>query len=98
MQNLKALQKSSHILSNSLIAIISNIQIYISGALTKSQFPVFTIYAQKQCLGVRPCARAWCVDRVQNYKLNGHAKRSVSVQSRRDCFELCLAEVEFTCR
>ncbi|KAM7364241.1 ZP and PAN domain-containing protein neyo isoform 1-T2 [Cochliomyia hominivorax] len=70
----------------------------LPGALTKSQFPVFTIYAQKACLGVRPCARAWCVDRVQNYKLNGHAKRSVSVTSRRDCFELCLGEAEFTCR
>ncbi|XP_075147335.1 uncharacterized protein LOC142221448 [Haematobia irritans] len=70
----------------------------LPGALTKSQFPVFTIYAQKSCLGVRPCARAWCVDRVQNYRLNGHAKRSVSVTSRRDCFELCLGETEFTCR
>ncbi|XP_037816602.1 uncharacterized protein LOC119606991, partial [Lucilia sericata] len=70
----------------------------LPGALTKSQFPVFTIYAQKLCLGVRPCARAWCVDRVQNYKLNGHAKSSVSVESRRDCFDLCLGETEFTCR
>ncbi|KNC29461.1 hypothetical protein FF38_13310 [Lucilia cuprina] len=70
----------------------------LASALTKSQFPVFTIYAQKLCLGVRPCARAWCVDRVQNYKLNGHAKSSVSVESRRDCFDLCLGETEFTCR
>lgn len=70
----------------------------ISGALTKSQFPVFTIYAQKTCLGVRPCARAWCIDRVQNYRLDGHAKRVVSVTSRRDCLELCLGETEFICR
>ncbi|KAI9577002.1 hypothetical protein GQX74_014369 [Glossina fuscipes] len=70
----------------------------LPGALTKSQFPVFTIYAQKSCLGVRPCARAWCVDRVQNYKLNGHAKRSMPVTTRRDCLELCLGETEFTCR
>ncbi|XP_068157916.1 uncharacterized protein, partial [Drosophila tropicalis] len=70
----------------------------LPGALTKSQFPVFTIYAQKSCLGVRPCARAWCVDRVQNYKLNGHAKRTVPVTSRRDCLELCLGETEFACR
>lgn len=68
------------------------------GALTKSQFPVFTIYAQKSCLGVRPCARAWCIDRVQNYRLEGHAKRTHSVTSRRDCLELCLGETEFTCR
>ncbi|XP_037943271.1 uncharacterized protein LOC119676115, partial [Teleopsis dalmanni] len=70
----------------------------LPGALTKSQFPVFTIYAQKTCLGVRPCARAWCVDRVQGYKLNGHARRSLPVTSRRDCLELCLGENEFTCR
>ncbi|XP_030557872.1 uncharacterized protein LOC115760586 [Drosophila novamexicana] len=68
------------------------------GALTKSQFPVFTIYAQKTCLGVRPCARAWCIDRVQNYRLDGHAKRVISVTSRRDCLELCLGETEFICR
>uniref|UniRef100_A0A1A9UM92 Apple domain-containing protein n=1 Tax=Glossina austeni TaxID=7395 RepID=A0A1A9UM92_GLOAU len=77
---------------------IFQILIAFIGALTKSQFPVFTIYAQKSCLGVRPCARAWCVDRVQNYKLNGHAKRSMPVTTRRDCLELCLGETEFTCR
>ncbi|KAH8310868.1 hypothetical protein KR044_003312, partial [Drosophila immigrans] len=70
----------------------------LPGALTKSQFPVFTIYAQKTCLGVRPCARAWCIDRVQNYKLEGHAKRVHTVSTRRDCLELCLGETEFTCR
>ncbi|KAH8418045.1 hypothetical protein KR222_010941, partial [Zaprionus bogoriensis] len=70
----------------------------LPGALTKSQFPVFTIYAQKSCLGVRPCARAWCIDRVQNYRLEGHAKRTLPVTSRRDCLELCLGENEFTCR
>ncbi|XP_017865655.1 PREDICTED: uncharacterized protein LOC108615587 isoform X1 [Drosophila arizonae] len=70
----------------------------LPGALTKSQFPVFTIYAQKTCLGVRPCSRAWCIDRVQNYRLDGHAKRVVSVTSRRDCLELCLGETEFICR
>ncbi|XP_017494081.1 PREDICTED: uncharacterized protein LOC108382197, partial [Rhagoletis zephyria] len=69
----------------------------LPGALTKSQFPVFTIYAQKSCLGIRPCLRAWCVDRVQGYKLNGYAKRTIPVVSRRDCLELCLGENEFTC-
>lgn len=78
--------------------IISIIYLHFLGALTKSQFPVFTIYAQKSCLGVRPCARAWCIDRVQNYRLEGHAKRTHSVTSRRDCLELCLGETEFTCR
>lgn len=70
----------------------------LPGALTKSQFPVFTIYAQKSCLGVRPCSRAWCIDRVQGYKLNGHVKRKLNANSRRDCLEMCLGETDFVCR
>ncbi|XP_055587928.1 uncharacterized protein LOC129740317 [Uranotaenia lowii] len=70
----------------------------LPGALTKSQFPVFTIYAQKSCLKLRPCERAWCIDRVQGYKLQGHVKRTASVINRRDCLEMCLGENEFTCR
>ncbi|KAJ6637402.1 hypothetical protein Bhyg_10132, partial [Pseudolycoriella hygida] len=70
----------------------------LPGALTKSQFPVFTIYAQKSCLGLRPCSRAWCIDRVQGYKLSGFTKRSAAATSRRDCLEMCLGENEFTCR
>ncbi|XP_058129267.1 uncharacterized protein LOC131289165 [Anopheles ziemanni] len=70
----------------------------LPGALTKSQFPVFTIYAQKSCLKLRPCERAWCIDRVQGFKLNGHVKRTAQVVSRRDCIEMCLGENEFTCR
>ncbi|XP_059218866.1 uncharacterized protein LOC106085376 [Stomoxys calcitrans] len=68
------------------------------GSLSRSQFPVFTIYAQKSCLGVRPCSKAWCIDRVQNYRLVDHVKTSQTVYSRRDCLELCLGETEFTCR
>ncbi|EDV93617.1 GH19413 [Drosophila grimshawi] len=70
----------------------------LPGALTKSQFPVFTIYAQKYCHSKKPCLRAWYIDRVQNYKLRSEVKRSVSVSSRRQCSELCLDENEFTCR
>ncbi|XP_037944045.1 uncharacterized protein LOC119676859 [Teleopsis dalmanni] len=70
----------------------------LPGALTKSQFPVFTIYAQKTCLGIRPCARAWSVDRVQGFKLKGLKKKSEEVASRHDCARLCLEENEFTCR
>ncbi|KAI9577188.1 uncharacterized protein LOC119641829 [Glossina fuscipes] len=68
------------------------------GSLSRSQFPVFTIYAQKSCLGVRPCSKAWCIDRVQGYRLVDHVKSSQNVYSRRDCLELCLGETEFTCR
>ncbi|XP_050303993.1 uncharacterized protein LOC126741569 isoform X2 [Anthonomus grandis grandis] len=70
----------------------------LPGALTKSQFPVFTIYAQKSCLGVKPCERAWCIDRVQNYRLTNYVKTHQIVGSRQECFELCLGESEFACR
>lgn len=71
---------------------------FITGALTKSQFPVFTIYAQKSCLGVRPCERAWCFDRVRGYHLKGRGKRTHTVGSRQMCLDLCLGENEFVCR
>lgn len=71
---------------------------FFTGALTKSQFPVFTIYAQKSCLGVRPCERAWCFDRVQGHKLKSTTKRSHLVSTRQMCLDLCLGENEFVCR
>ncbi|CAO1439784.1 unnamed protein product [Diamesa serratosioi] len=70
----------------------------LPGALTKSQFPVFTIYAQKSCLKLRPCERAWCIDRVQGYALKGHIKRTATAMSRQDCYEMCLGESDFLCR
>ncbi|XP_028134661.1 uncharacterized protein LOC114329670 [Diabrotica virgifera virgifera] len=70
----------------------------LPGALTRSQFPVFTIYAQKSCLGVKPCERAWCIDRVQNHRLTGYVSSRQVVQSRQECLELCLGESEFSCR
>lgn len=69
-----------------------------TGALTKSQFPVFTIYAQKSCLKMRPCERAWCIDRVQGYALKDHIKRSATAVSRQDCYEMCFGETDFLCR
>ncbi|XP_034934441.1 uncharacterized protein [Chelonus insularis] len=68
------------------------------GALTQSQFPVFTIYAQKSCLAVKPCERAWCIDRVQGHRLQGHTKRTTTASSRQHCLELCLGERDFLCR
>lgn len=68
-------------------------------ALTKSQFPVFTIYAQKtKCLKQKPCDRPWCIDRVQGYALRNHVKRSSTALSRQDCYEMCFSETEFQCR
>jgi hypothetical protein len=66
--------------------------------LTKSQFPVFTIYAQKICLGIKPCEKAWCFDRVQGYKLQSYSKKKHPATSRQECLEMCLGEREFTCR
>ncbi|XP_049790109.1 uncharacterized protein LOC126195525 [Schistocerca nitens] len=68
------------------------------GALTRSQFPVFTIYAQKLCLEERPCERAWCADRVLGHRLVGHARRTETASSRHHCLGLCLSETEFVCR
>lgn len=68
------------------------------GALTKSQFPVFTIYAQKICLGIKPCEKAWCFDRVQGYRLQGFSRKKHPATSRQECLELCMGEREFTCR
>lgn len=69
-----------------------------AGSLIKSQFPVFTIYAQKSCLKMRPCERAWCIDRVQGYALKDHIKRSATAMSRQDCYEMCFGETDFLCR
>lgn len=71
---------------------------FFSGALTKSQFPVFTIYAQKLCFSMRPCDRPWCADRALGNKLSGYVKRSATAVSRHDCFEMCLGETDFLCR
>jgi len=68
------------------------------GALTKSQFPVFTIYAQKICLGIKPCEKAWCFDRVQGYRLQGFSRKKHPATSRQECLEMCMGEREFTCR
>lgn len=70
------------------------------GALMKSQFPVFTIYAQKVCLKQQPCERAWSVERVQGYafSLQNHIKRKATAKTRQDCYELCFGETDFLCR
>ncbi|XP_036223875.2 uncharacterized protein [Bactrocera oleae] len=70
----------------------------LPGALAKSQFPVFTLYAQKSCLNQRPCSRAWYIDRVQGNKLIGYTKRKFPAETRHDCIQLCLSQAEFTCR
>ena len=73
----------------------------MTGALSSSQFPVFTLYAQKVCLSSH-CDRAWDYERVLDYKLKSGVTEIVKKQrktgSRTSCMELCLSERDFTCR
>ncbi|XP_076029180.1 uncharacterized protein LOC143018026 [Oratosquilla oratoria] len=69
------------------------------GALTDSQFPVFTLYVQKNCFkSQESCNRAWDFERVVGYELEGYTKKTLLVSSRIECEEICLIESEFPCR
>jgi len=69
------------------------------GQLTPSQFPVFTIYVQKNCLpSAASCDAAWSFDRVMNHQLDTEIRKRGQVNSRQECMEQCLAEVDFECR
>jgi len=71
------------------------------GALTSSQFPVFTLYAQKVCMSGH-CDRAWDYERVPDYRIKSKTSEVVKKQrktgSRTSCMELCLSERDFVCR
>ncbi|ODN03182.1 Cuticlin-1 [Orchesella cincta] len=71
------------------------------GALSSSQFPVFTLYAQKVCLSGH-CDRAWDYERVPDFKLKARGQELMKKQrktgSRTACMELCLSERDFVCR
>ncbi|KAI1292484.1 hypothetical protein HDE_06924 [Halotydeus destructor] len=73
-----------------------------SGAgLKPSQFPVFTIYAQKVCLSVeakRVCPRPWAFERVLGHELRDQSRRSVLLEDRLQCMDACLLETTFNCR
>jgi len=67
--------------------------------LTKSQYPVFTIYVQKNCLpSAASCNGAWSFERVMDHQLDTEVRKNGVVGSRQECMELCLSEVEFECR
>merc|ERR1719210_2777457 len=69
------------------------------GELTKSQYPVFTIYVQKNCLpSPASCDAAWSFERVMDHALDTEISKRGQVGSRQECMELCLKEVEFECR
>ena len=67
--------------------------------LTPSQFPVFTIYVQKNCLpSAASCSAAWSFERVMGHELDTEIKKRGQVDTRQQCMELCLNEVDFECR
>ncbi|XP_066995451.2 uncharacterized protein [Anabrus simplex] len=71
------------------------------GALTKSQFPVFTLFAQKRCMGAadgRLCDRPWSFEVVRGYELRTYVRHRRRVGSRQECMELCLHQRDFPCR
>lgn len=68
-------------------------------SLAVSQFPVFTLYAQKICLfGKRRCRRDWMFERVTGYELRDLARKTARASSREQCMDACLDETEFECR
>lgn len=76
----------------------SNADMY-PGALTSSQFPVFTLYVQKNCLrDAPPCDRAWSFERVMGFEMSGFSKKGKRVATREECQILCLTEKDFHCR
>ncbi|XP_015791416.1 uncharacterized protein LOC107368149 [Tetranychus urticae] len=70
-------------------------------SLQPSQFPVFTIYAQKSCLkGLenKSCLSSWSFEKVIGYELRKYEKRRLNVTSKNECLEACLLESSFKCR
>ncbi|XP_022661228.1 uncharacterized protein LOC111250361 isoform X3 [Varroa destructor] len=67
-------------------------------SLSPSQFPVFTIYAEKVCIQDSGCVRDWHYERVKGYVLMAEIKKIQTVSSRQQCIELCFTEADFQCR
>lgn len=61
------------------------------GELTPSQFPVFTIYVQKNCMAsASVCDAAWSFERVMDHAMESNAITRAQRDSRSECMELCL--------
>ncbi len=64
---------------------------HTSGDLTPSQFPVFTIYVQKNCLkSAAKCASAWSFERVSDFGLTATEISKSQQDSRATCMDTCL--------
>jgi len=69
--------------------------------LTRSQFPVYTIYAQKICLakaGELCAQRSWSYEVVPAFQMSAYVKERKQAATRRACMEFCLNEKTFQCR
>lgn len=70
--------------------------------LQVSQFPVFTLYAQKVCVpaGEPKCLSPWAYESVPDLALDPIFSESDerSAASKSECIEMCLEEEEFSCR
>ena len=70
-------------------------------SLTRSQFPVYTIYAQKICLskaGELCAGRPWAYELVPAFQMSSFVREKKRAATRRACMELCLNERTFQCR
>ncbi|XP_071515914.1 uncharacterized protein [Panulirus ornatus] len=72
-----------------------------SAALAVSQFPVFTLYAQKVCLPKdRPaCSMPWAYESVPGLAVTKHFEVDTRpANTRGECAIMCLQEDQFICR
>ncbi|CAB4062086.1 unnamed protein product [Lepeophtheirus salmonis] len=86
-----------------LCVLFSTSATYEPDALSQSQFPVFTIYAQKICVRSSRsfCASSptpWVFDIVMNHKLMGPEKLHRITLTREECMGLCISSSKFICR
>ncbi|KAF2364740.1 PAN/Apple domain [Trinorchestia longiramus] len=80
---------------------MSYVLVGIQESLSVSQFPVFTLYAQKICLPKsRPACRSpWAYETVPEFTiLSDMVTETAPAQSRTQCATLCLLHERFTCR
>lgn len=97
-----SVQQAPVLLFHSYVIII--IFFYFSSfaeSLTRSQFPVYTIYAQKICLsraGELCGQRPWAYEVVPGFQMSLYVRERRRAATRRACMELCLNERAFQCR
>jgi len=70
-------------------------------SLAVSEFPVFTMYAEKICLpttSTTPCNTAWAFEMVPDAELEGFEESVVSVRDVGECRTRCRDQQTFLCR